>query len=179
MRLFIAIEPDEAAIRHLQRMQNALRDLINARWTPAEQLHLTLKFLGDTPDERILELLNALQTVHLTDPIRLQISGIVCFPSHGSVRIIAAAMEDEENRCAALAAEIDKVCRTVGYPLEPRRWTPHITLARVKERTPPEMRQRIAAVTFPAREFTVDQFVLKESRLNNRGASYSTLATLS
>ena len=177
MRLFVAIEPDEPAIRHLQRMQESLRPILSARWIPPQQLHVTLKFLGQTTDEQLPQLLSALKLIQMRDPIHLGIAGVVCFPPHGPVRIIAAALADEQNRGSKLAAEIDQACHKVGFPLEKGRWTPHITLARVKSRTGPDIRRQISAIATPPFDFDADQFLLKESRLSAQGPSYTTLAT--
>ncbi len=101
MRLFVAIEPQESVVRHLQKMQEILRPLIPARWTLAEQLHLTLKFLGDTEDRELPSVIAALKGVHIEPAISLRICGVLCFPPHGPIHIVGAAMEDEGNRCAA------------------------------------------------------------------------------
>jgi 2'-5' RNA ligase len=177
MRLFIAIEPEESVMRDLTKIQNTLRPEITARWTPADQFHLTLKFLGDTPDPELPDIIAALKAIQIDSPISLRMTGIVCFPPHGPIRIIAAAMEDDQNRCAKLAGEIDRACHDVGFPLENRKWTPHITLARVKERVAPDARGKLLSLPVTNPEFEVDHFVLKESRLTSDGATYLTVAT--
>jgi 2'-5' RNA ligase len=177
MRLFIAAEPDEAAIDHLKLTQSILGPLIPARWTPPERVHLTLKFLGDTPDSELPRLITSLNNVWIETSPRLKISGAVCFPPHGPIRIVAAAMDDEENRCAGLAGRIDRACHEVGFQLESRRWTAHITLGRVKDRTSPEVRRAIAGAASAGPEFEVDHFSLKENRLDQKGPAYTTIAT--
>jgi 2'-5' RNA ligase len=177
MRLFIAIQPPDPTLAHLQRMQQTLRPLLPARWTPRDQLHLTLKFLGETPDDQLPDLIEALRQIEIKYPIHLRPTAVVCFPPQGSIRIIAAALEDQENRCANLADEIDLACHRAGYRLESRRWTPHITLARVKERTSPDIRRQISTIQLPGPGFEVAQFQLKQSRLSSSGPAYLTLAT--
>jgi RNA 2',3'-cyclic 3'-phosphodiesterase len=177
MRLFIAIEPDESVLAHLRNLQETMRPLLPARWIPPDQLHLTLKFLGDTPDPQLPDLITALKNVTLDSPLLLQISGVICFPPRGPIRIIATSMEDDQNRCAQLAQRIDRACHEVGFQLENRRWTPHVTLARIKERTSPDIRRRIASIQQARLSFDVEEFVLKESRLDDKGPTYITVAT--
>ncbi|MGD0461163.1 MAG: RNA 2',3'-cyclic phosphodiesterase [Tepidisphaeraceae bacterium] len=177
MRLFVAIELPERLRRHLLRMQEILRPIFGGKPVRPEQLHLTLKFLGETPDETLPRLLERLRTVEM-GPIRLTTSGVVCFPPNGPVRIVAAALEDQGLHCAQLQRDIDQAAHAAGFPLEGRRWTPHVTLIRVKDRVPASARAAgIAAVAEMAEvEFEPDEFVLIQSNLDRVGPTYATLA---
>src|SRR5580698_10581177 len=130
MRLFVAIELPEHIRLHLVRMQEALRPIFGGKWTRPEQLHVTLKFLGETPDEQLPDLIDALTEVEMDMQILLQIKGIIYLPPHGPARIVAAGFEDVGGAAMALAERIDTACLEVGYRLEGRVWTPHVTLAR-------------------------------------------------
>jgi 2'-5' RNA ligase len=171
MRLFVAIELPESIKRHLALMQNALRDSIRARWLSAEQMHLTLKFLGETPDRDLPRLIAALKSVEMNRHVEMQIIGTVCFPTHGLPRIVAASLRDLSGELGDLQSRIDQACRVVGFPLEVRRFTPHITLARVKDRQP-----RPSPVPAASPTFNSSEFVLYESRLDHRGPKYTPLA---
>lgn len=177
MRLFIAIEPAEHVRRHLQRMQEILRPILGGKSVRAEQLHLTLKFLGETPVEALPRLTEWLRTVEM-GPIRLTMAGVACFPPNGPVRIVAAALNDHGLHCAQLQSDIDQAAHAAGFPLDGRRWTPHVTLARVKDRVPASARAAgiAAAAKMAELEFDPDEFLLIESRLDRKGPTYATVA---
>jgi 2'-5' RNA ligase len=179
MRLFIAIELPQFVAAHLAKMQDALRPIVDARWTPPEQLHLTLKFLGETPDQRVDQLLKLFQTVRVDEEISLRVNGLACFPSRGPVRIVAAGLEDAGGQCAQLQERIDRACNAAGFALESRRWTAHATLARLKNGAASPVREQAAAAVaelLPGPEFFVEEFAVFESRLERQGAVYVRVA---
>src|SRR5579863_5293221 len=94
MRLFVAIELPENIRLHLAKMQEALKPIFGGKWTKPQQLHITLKFLGETPDAQLPELIDALSEVELDTEILLQTKGVLFLPPHGPVRIVAAGFED-------------------------------------------------------------------------------------
>src|SRR5690554_5663426 len=99
MRLFTAIELSDASRRHLGRvMRQAAGAAPDVRWTPAEKLHLTLKFIGEVEDAKLPAVIEALDAVELDDPIELRCTGIVCFPPRGRARVVAAGVEGEVER---------------------------------------------------------------------------------
>ena len=181
MRLFVAIELPEYAAAHLGKMQDALRPLIDARWTPPEQLHLTLKFLGETPDQRVDHLLKSLQTVRIDAEISLRVNGLACFPPRGPVRIIAAGLEDAGAQCARLQERLDRACNAAGFALEGRSWTAHVTLARLKNGAAVAVRERAAAAAvaglLPGPVFSAEEFAVFESRLGRQGPVYMRIAS--
>jgi 2'-5' RNA ligase len=180
VRLFIAIELPEFVAGHLAKMQDALRPLLeHARWTRPDQLHLTLKFLGETPEQRVSELVDSLRKIKIDDEICLQAHALACFSARGPVRIVAAALQDAQGRCARLQEQIDHACHDVGFMLEGRRWTAHVTLARLKDRNSSAVRQTAAAAVaplLPGPPFTVGDFALIQSRLDRDGPVYVRVA---
>jgi RNA 2',3'-cyclic 3'-phosphodiesterase len=177
MRLFIAVELPERVRRHLQRMQEILQPIFGSRPVRAEQLHLTLKFIGETPDAAMPRLVERLQAIEM-GPIRLATSGVVCFPPNGPVRIVAASLTDVDEHCRQLQSNIDRACHVAGFPLDGRPWTPHITLIRAKQHAPASARAAAtAAVTkMPVVIFDPDEFLLIESRLGSGGPIYANVA---
>jgi 2'-5' RNA ligase len=162
-------------------MQELLRPIVKAKWTRPEQLHLTLKFLGDTADSELPKILEYLRGIQMSEPIRLATGGVVCFPPHGPIRIVAAALEDEAGNCAKLQAEIDQACYLAGFPIEGRRWTPHVTLARVKDRVGASVRSAAAEAGTGLAECRceIDAFAIIESRLDRDGPTYARIASFS
>jgi RNA 2',3'-cyclic 3'-phosphodiesterase len=177
MRSFVAIEIPAPARSRLRQIQESLRPTIPAQWTDPAQLHLTLKFLGETPDAQLPQLLHHLKPLHIDPPIILTITRIICFPPHGPIRIIAAGLLDENSRCAQLQSQIEQACSLAGYRQEARPWTPHITLARIKNPLPPGARSLLTSAKFPACQFEAEEFQLIESRLDRAGPTYVTVAS--
>jgi 2'-5' RNA ligase len=175
MRLFIAIELPGIVVAHLGKMQDVLRSMIEGRWTPPEQLHVTLKFLGETADERVSDLLRAVRAVEIEEEISLGVNGLACFPPRGPVRIVAAGLEDVGGGCARLQERIDLACNGVGFALEGRKWTAHVTLARLKDGAGAGLREQAAGAVaglLPGPAFFVERFAVIESRLERGGAVY-------
>lgn len=166
MRLFIAIEiPDD-----LKKQISCLQvEIPGARWVPAEQIHLTLAFLGEV-EESVVEPLNTELALIPRHEFKLCFSGTGCFPKCHRPRVLWIGVELNP-RLNELAALVHKAVRVCGIPQEDRRFSPHITLARLKL---PESRQsdafldrheKLKFTPFPVREFTLFQ-----SRLTQQGA---------
>jgi RNA 2',3'-cyclic 3'-phosphodiesterase len=168
MRIFIAIEiPDE-----LKKKICRLRvDIPGARWVPAEQIHLTLAFLGEV-EEATIELLNeGLAGIQLRE-FHLSFSGTGCFPNRHRPRVLWLGVEPEPH-LEVLADRAHTAVHACGIPLEERRFSPHITLARLKLSPSREsdaflnQTEQLKLPPFPVREFT-----LFESRLTSKGAEH-------
>jgi len=127
LRLFTAIDipPDIRAA--LAALLVRLRPLADLRWTPVEKLHITTKFIGEWPEERLDELKRNLSTVTCPAPVDIVIRGL-----GRSARVLYAAVEPNEG-LAALASATEKA---VGGPIEDRPYRPHVTLARARTRVP-------------------------------------------
>jgi RNA 2',3'-cyclic 3'-phosphodiesterase len=180
MRLFIAIELPEYVRNTLHEIQNALSPEISARWVPETQLHLTLKFIGETPDADLPRIVDGLSTITIDNPLELRICGVICFPPQGRIRIIAAALEDADGRCAKLQAKIDAACHAADIPLDGRVFEPHITLARLTDCATFASRDRVAGLVagIPTGDaFHIQGFSLIESRLSKEGSRYVTIAS--
>lgn len=171
-RLFVAIRPP-AHIRDL--LIDAMDDSSDFRWQDDEQLHLTLRFVGEVERPMANDLADALGRVS-SAPFELRIAGVGRFEQRNSGALWAAV--DPKAPVGALAAKIERVCQEVGIEPERRAFHPHITLARWKGRRTREVQQfleRHAALSSPP--FRVDEFILFESRLSRHGAHYEPVAT--
>ncbi|MBZ5678241.1 MAG: RNA 2',3'-cyclic phosphodiesterase [Acidobacteriia bacterium] len=127
MRLFTAIDipPDIRAA--LATLVARLRPLAKLTWVPVEKLHITTKFIGEWPEERLDELKRALASVKAPAPVDIVIRGLDRLP-----RVLYAAVEPND-ALTALAAATDQA---VGIPAEDRAYWAHITLARTRKRVP-------------------------------------------
>lgn len=179
MRLFIAIEiPPQirAAFAALLREFRAIAPQI--KWVRAENLHVTLKFLGETEIEKLSALQNALAAVRSSQPVNLQFRGLGFFPNEKRPRVFLAGMEASPN-LKALAADIDSATHRLGFPLEERPFTPHLTLARFPlPGVPPKLLQAIREKSaHPFGSLQTGEFHLIESKLKPAGAEYTTVQT--
>ena len=171
-RLFVGIRPPEE-IRDL--LIDAMDDSADFRWQAEEQLHVTLRFIGEVDRPLADDLAAALVRVR-APRFDLRIRGVGRFEQR-SAGALWAGIEPKEP-VAALAAKVERVCQSVGLEPERRAFHPHITLARWKGRRSRE----IAAFLEQQRgllseAFTVDHFILFESRLSRHGAHYEEVAT--
>ena len=170
-RLFVAIRPPEY-IRDL--LIDAMDDSPDFRWQDDEQLHLTLRFVGEVDRPVAQDVADALARVH-SAPFELRINGVGRFEQRSSGALWAGV--EPKAPVAALAAKVERVCLAVGLEPERRAFFPHITLARWKGRRAHEVAdfiQRQAALK--SDPFEVDRFILFESQLSRHGAHYEAVA---
>jgi RNA 2',3'-cyclic 3'-phosphodiesterase len=183
MRLFIAIELPEDVRRDLGRLQEVLRadahaGAQKAAWVRPQNLHITLKFLGETSDDQAARLCAALREVPFEGGIHLRWSNLLCLPLRGPVRIIAIALAGDLEPLCQLQGQVEAVCDQMGFGRENRRYLPHVTIARCRPPLPPLRRQPLidrAAASAPS-PFEVRQFVLMQSILSREAAQYTPLA---
>ena len=184
MRLFTAIELPQTVREQLQRARAKLaaaQPELDAAvtWVKAENLHVTLKFLGHLADERLPEICDALKSVEPPGPTALQPEGIEFFPERGPVRVCVARVGGEVDQLAVLFDRVEQALEPLGFERERRRYRPHVTLARVRSgrRVPGSVRRSAAEQPAPrANVFDADLFTLFESRLKSTGAEYVPLA---
>ena len=170
-RLFVGIRPPEP-IRDL--LIDAMDDSADFRWQDEEQLHLTLRFVGEVERPIANDLADALSRLHAA-PFEFRIAGTGRFEQRNSGALWAAV--DPKPPIAALAAKIERLCQSVGLEPERRAFHPHITLARWKGRRTREVHDYLERTRSLASEpFTVDEFILFESRLSRHGAHYEPVA---
>lgn len=162
----------------LRRVLNDLAKFGSAlRPVSEDQLHITVKFLGDIADADVPRLARVVESI-LTgySPSEHALVGLGAFPSPRRPSVVWAGIVPAEP-LIALASTLEAACETVGYPREPRPFRPHLTLARVKFRPPAGLDDFLAAhesTSFGT--FVVDQVTLYQSQSGPRGARYIPLA---
>jgi 2'-5' RNA ligase len=184
MRLFVALEIPAAVRDNLAAQVKELRDLSaqladkRPRWLRPENLHVTLKFIGEVSPAKLESIRDALAAIHSDAPVHLQFRGLGFFPNEQYPRILWAGIEASAN-LPPLAANIDSALETQGVAREKRAFTPHLTLARFE---PPGMHEKLRAMIRrnSGREFgslQAREFHLIESKLKPAGAEYTSLAS--
>lgn len=169
MRLFIAVKLPEKTRSALVRLRC---DIPGARWVPAEQIHLTLAFLGDVDDEGVARLTDRLSRINAS-PFTLRFGGSGCFPDRRRPRVLWVGLE-HESRLLDLAAKVHVAVKDCGIVLEERPFSPHITLARIKVPKPMEadiFLDRHIQNKLPS--LVVREFILFQSRLTREGAIHT------
>ena len=170
-RLFVAIRPPED-IR--DRLVDAMEDTPELRWVGDEQLHLTLRFIGEVEGPLADDIALALGRIRFA-PFDLSIAGVGMFEQRGGGALWAAVRPKEP--LAALFAKVERACVGAGLEPERRAFHPHITLARWNRRSATAVHavlDRNRALATPA--FAVDRFILYESQLSRHGAHYDVVA---
>ncbi len=134
MRAFIAVEVPEATKKAMAELQAQIRsDAVDASWTRPEGIHLTLKFLGETSEERVPEIAQAL-TRALGDRKRfgLGVEGVGTFPQPASARVDWFGLTGGVDKLLALQAAVEEAMAGIGFVREARPFTPHLTLGRIR-----------------------------------------------
>lgn len=177
MRLFTGLDLPSDVIHNLEALLDQLRPTARIQWSPPANLHLTTRFVGEWPEERLPDLRAALAGLPGHPAIPIQVQKLGFFPNPHSPRVFWAGVEASPD-LAALAGETDRALGLLGLPPEGRPFRPHLTLARIKDPAPlQKLREAIAAL--PSLEFggfTADRFFLYDSRRGPAGSVYTKLA---
>jgi 2'-5' RNA ligase len=180
MRLFTAIDISDAVRQNLEGLIGRLRPTARLRWSPPGNLHITTKFIGDWPEARLGELKAVLADLPAREPFEITVDGLGWFPNSRAPRVFWAAVKAPE-ALAGLASETDVALERIGVPREVKPFSPHLTLARIKEPVPlgslHEALSRLKTIDFG--RFTADRFLLYSSELQRSGSVYTPLAEFS
>jgi 2'-5' RNA ligase len=179
LRLFLAINLTEELRHDIASATASLRETVpELAWIREHLLHLTLKFFGDQPDERVEELRPVLAAVAGRHrPISMTLGGLGAFPNFRRARVVWLGVGDDP-RLELLHHDVEVACAGLGFEVEGRPFRPHLTLARVKE---PLVEERARVLSRQAKrtayhaEFMVQSIDLMRSDLSAEGPSYTTL----
>ena len=170
-RLFVAIRPPED-IRDL--LIDAMDDSPDLRWVGDEQLHLTLRFIGEVERPLANDIADALSTIRFP-AFELRIAGVGRFDRRSGGALWAAV--EPRKAVTELAAKVDRACVSTGLEPDRRAFHPHITLARYGRQSAAAARdfdQNHAGLSSDS--FAVERFILYESHLSRHGAHYEEVA---
>jgi 2'-5' RNA ligase len=176
LRLFLALVPP-AAVR--ARLIDRMQGLASARWQDDAQLHLTLRFIGETDRHGAEALLLSLGAERLS-PIAARLDGFGWFDRKDRVDQLWAGLAPREP-LAALHARLDRLCVRSGFEPESRKFVPHVTLARFARSTAPDpaaIAAWMAAQPVLASEpFVLDELLLMQSHMGRAGSVYEPIAS--
>jgi 2'-5' RNA ligase len=186
VRCFIAIElPEEvkAGLKHLQAQLKS-GDQPGVKWVDPYSIHLTLKFLGSVDVDRLDPITAAMgEAAQGVPPFPLKVEGLGVFPNLRRVQVVWVGVSGEVDKLARLQQRLESNLARLGFAPEGRRFTPHLTLARLRDRASLDERQEfgqlVAGTKFePAYSFQVDAVSLMRSQLTREGAIYSRISAV-
>lgn len=170
-RLFVAIRPPD---RVIDLLLDTMEGIAALRWQEDEQLHLTLRFVGEVERPLAEDIAVALETLRFA-PFAIRIAGVGRFDHHKRGALWAGV--EPRAPLAALAARIERICVRAGLPPERRAFHPHITLARWGRGAGSSLDPFLAThAALRSDDFTVDTVTLYESHLGRAGAHYEVAA---
>jgi RNA 2',3'-cyclic 3'-phosphodiesterase len=177
VRLFVAIAIPDVVRETIAGFLKDMRAIApQTKWVRPDNLHVTLKFLGETDPQRLNDIISALRSVRSPQPVSLEFRGLGFFPNEKRPRVLWIGMDSSSN-LKTLAQDIDQAVHRLGFSLENKTFTPHLTLARFN--TPGLPPSLAAAVKqYSSRNFgslVAKEFHLIESKLKPNGAEYTTL----
>lgn len=166
-RLFTALEIPRDAALSLSLLRGGLP---GARWIDVENYHLTLRFIGDVEGHVADDIADALDRVRRPS-FTMALSGVGAFGQKKPHAVWAGAAASPD--LTALQSEIDRICHRLGIPADPRKFMPHVTLARLRNSSPAEVARYLSARgNFSTLPFRIGRFVLMSSRDSVGGGPY-------
>lgn len=184
-RLFIAIELPSSLRLPVQSTLKALQQAVPAntvKWVQPDNMHLTLKFLGDVPTHQISAIENSLQTAAMSHlPFEIEVVGVGCFPNSSRPNVIWIGINSAENHLTRLRDSVEQQIAPLGYPTEGREFSPHLTLGRLKRDLAKPIVTKIGQAVQGINvgklgEWPCDSVRLMRSELRPEGPIYTCLA---
>ncbi len=168
-RLFTALEVPRNAAMSLSLLRGGLP---GARWIDVENYHITLRFIGDVDGRTADEIVNRLDRID-REEFQISLTGIGSFGSKKPHSVWAGVSPSAE--LTALQGEIERICQRIGLPPDPRKFTPHVTLARLRSARVEDVVHYLAGRgNFHTLPFNVGRFVLMSSKESVGGGPYLT-----
>jgi 2'-5' RNA ligase len=171
-RTFIALELDEPVRRNLAEIRRALpRDLGKINWVAPENLHVTMKFLGELDAPGLTGACEAADVAAgRVEPFRFAVTSLRCLPPRGGVRMIWAEPDDPQARIAGAFGALEAALTERGFPPDARPFAAHITLARVRfTRQASTIRRAVAHQPGPFGEVSATHLTVFTSELTPHG----------
>ena len=180
MRLFVAVVPPAEVVEHLAAFVEPRREYPDddLRWAAEENWHLTLAFLGEVPERKTEDLEERLErAAHKRAPMTLRLGGSGAFPNAAEARVLYTGVHGGQPELARLATGARAAANRAGIEVAGRKFTPHITLARL--RRPLDVTKWVRIFDeYAGPEWTADRIELISSRLGegpDRGSAYDTV----
>lgn len=185
MRLFVAVNFPDKIKQSLGSIIRQLRLMpVSASWVREENLHITIQFLGNVPEDRVIPIANALgRAVKGINAFRLKLGGIGVFPSVERPRVLWLGLSGDITVLSCLQRQVQKELKLLDFQPEGRRYSPHLTLARIRspfgfEDVLEEAKRLTEADSRLVSTIIVDSVELMQSELKPGGPNYCILARI-
>jgi 2'-5' RNA ligase len=182
VRAFIAIELPERLKLELGKLETQLKTEKQTwiKWVDPNSIHLTLKFLGNINVDSIGEITGKMEeATRGISPFLLEVKNLGVFPNLKRVQVAWVGITGEIDKVVQLQQRLESNLEHLGFASEKRKFTPHLTLARLRDQATPDERQRfgqlIASTRFEADTISVEAISLMKSQLTRQGAIYGRL----
>jgi 2'-5' RNA ligase len=176
MRTFIAVELPENIKKKIEEVQAPLkRTNTFVSWVKPGNIHVTLKFLGEVPEERIEEIFGATEkALEEAGRFTMSLKGMGGFPNLKRPRVIWIGTGSGGEELSFLAKRIEEETEKIGFPKEKRSFSPHFTIGRVKSpKNIEQLAARVESSDFQTEEVEVAEVVVMKSQLTPAGAIYT------
>jgi 2'-5' RNA ligase len=182
MRLFVAVEIDDRARRAAEAVQLRLRELLDAtvtaRWVSPQNMHLTVRFIGQVDEGRAPKVIQALAAPLEMAPFDVELGGCGAFPPRGAPRVLWIGLTQGLPSLALMHDAFNQRLRPLGFAPEARPFSAHLTLARIKD-APSGISRAVqdvlGLITAPAARFQVNGATLFRSHTSPTGPRYEPL----
>ena len=180
-RVFCAIElPSgvrEQLEDHVAQLRRQVPD-VTASWSRVENIHLTLKFLGNVAMDQIATISAAAsRAVKAFSAFEIEVGGTGVFPKPSRAQVLWIGVHDPSGQLSALQQRLENECEATGFPKEDRAYRPHLTIARIRK---PEGARRLAethlGMQFKPMAVMLKELIVFRSELSSKGSKYTTLS---
>jgi 2'-5' RNA ligase len=181
IRTFIAIEIPASIQKQIALLQNRLKSMGGGiSWVKTDNIHLTLKFLGDVSQELMQQVIEATkkscEAIKLFD---LEIKGAGFFPDSKRPRVLWVGCEENSGNLLKIHQNLDILLSALGFEKELRKFSPHLTIGRVKEQHKSgEIPRLLQQTPFITEKFVVSEVIVMKSQLHPAGSIYTPLAKI-
>jgi 2'-5' RNA ligase len=178
MRLFVALEIPESVRENLAAIRNDFSPVHpRVRWVPAQNFHVTLKFIGSVPPQKLPPIIEALRRVSLADRVQLRVRG-VAWGVNAKTGVMLYAIVEDSKPLSALATTIDQQLSPLGFTSEDRTFMPHLTLVRASRDTQANSQTALYELAEQHKQYDFgsvapEEFHLMESKTLPAGPIYS------
>ena len=177
IRAFIALELSEDVKRALADYVAPLRKLGGqVSWVKPENAHFTLKFLDEVTPQQIQALAEMLTSIcRRFAPFEAEVAESGCFPNERHPRVLWVGIREASGKMEELAGQVENACHRMGFAKENRKFSPHVTIARVRQGQAPAIVKSMREQPFPRHEMIFRECTLMKSELHSAGSIYTPL----
>jgi 2'-5' RNA ligase len=179
IRTFICIDIPETIRQRIDSLQQDLRRVgAQVSWTTPSNIHLTIKFLGDVPESRVGDVCNAVERAAADrSPFEIEVSGAGCFPSLRNPRVLWIGLKSVPSPLKELHARIEDELAREGFPREPKKFAPHLTIGRVRNpHNAGRVAEELIKTGIERESFRAAEVIVMRSDLNPKGSLYTPIA---